>query len=48
VKELLNAIKHGLSDLERALSSGSREKATDAIAYIKYHVTYLELLLPLL
>jgi hypothetical protein len=45
---LLKKVKEGVHDLERALRDGSQEKVAEAISFIRYHLTYLELTLPYL
>jgi len=45
---LLKTLRNGLDDLERALQDGSQEKVAEAISFIRYHLTYLELTLPYL
>jgi hypothetical protein len=45
---LLEALRIGLNDLERALKERDRERATKAVEYVRYHLAYLELLLPYL
>jgi hypothetical protein len=45
---LLKTLRNGLDGLERALQDGSQEKVASATSFIRYHLTYLELVLPYL